>query len=49
MVIRRAFLALSLGAVLDELQGTFVGLAETFPQDKYTWRLMEGVRSVSEV
>ena len=27
----------------------FVGLAEAFPQDKYTWRPMEGGRSVSEV
>ena len=31
------------------LRGKFVGLAEAFPQDKYTWRPMEGVRSVSEV
>ena len=36
-------------ADLDELQGKFVALAEAFPQDKYTWRPMEGVRSVSEV
>ena len=34
---------------LDTLRGKFVGLAEAFPQDKYTWRPMEGVRSVSEV
>ena len=34
---------------LDELQKKFVGLAEAFPPDKYTWRPMEGVRSVSEV
>jgi DinB superfamily len=34
---------------LDTLQGKFVGLAEAFPPDKYTWRPMEGVRSVSEV
>ena len=34
---------------LDTLHGKFVGLAEAFPQDKYTWRPMEGVRSVSEV
>ena len=34
---------------LDNLRGKFVGLAEAFPQDKYTWRPMEGVRSVSEV
>jgi len=34
---------------VDTLRGKFVGLAEAFPQDKYTWRPMEGVRSVSEV
>lgn len=34
---------------LDTLRGKFVGLAEAFPQDKYTWRPMEGVRSVAEV
>jgi len=34
---------------LEALRGKFVGLAEAFPQDKYTWRPMEGVRSVSEV
>ena len=36
-------------ADLDTLRGKFVGLAEAFPQDKYAWRPMEGVRSVSEV
>jgi hypothetical protein len=36
-------------ADLDTLRGKFLGLAEAFPQDKYTWRPMEGVRSVSEV
>ena len=36
-------------ADLDTLRGKFVGLAQAFPQDKYTWRPMEGVRSVSEV
>lgn len=36
-------------ADLDTLRTKFVGLAEAFPQDKYTWRPMEGVRSVSEV
>jgi hypothetical protein len=36
-------------ADLETLRGKFVGLAEAFPQDKYTWRPMEGVRSVSEV
>jgi hypothetical protein len=34
---------------LDTMRGKFVGLAEAFPQDKYTWRPMEGVRSVAEV
>lgn len=34
---------------LGELQKKFVALAEAFPQDKYTWRPMDGVRSVSEV
>ena len=34
---------------LETLRGKFIGLAEAFPQDKYTWRPMEGVRSVSEV
>jgi len=36
-------------ADLDTLRGKFAGLAEAFPQDKYSWRPMEGVRSVSEV
>src|SRR5580765_7548797 len=43
-VIKSAFLA-----DLEVMRGKFVGLAEAFPQDKYTWRPMEGVRSVSEV
>jgi hypothetical protein len=34
---------------LETLHTKFVGLANAFPQDKYTWRPMEGVRSVSEV
>ena len=34
---------------LETLRGKFLGLAEAFPQDKYSWRPMEGVRSVSEV
>jgi len=34
---------------LGELEKKFVALAEAFPQDKYTWRPMDGVRSVSEV
>ncbi len=29
--------------------GQVISLAEAMPQDKYTWRPMEGVRSVSEV
>jgi hypothetical protein len=36
-------------ADIDAMRTKFVGLAEAFPQDKYTWRPMEGVRSVSEV
>lgn len=42
--VKAAFLA-----DLDVMRGKFIGLAEAFPQDKYTWRPMEGVRSVSEV
>ena len=42
--VKAAFLA-----DLDTLRTKFVGLAEAFPPDKYTWRPMEGVRSVSEV
>jgi hypothetical protein len=36
-------------ADLEVMRGKFVGLAEKFPQDKYSWRPMEGVRSVAEV
>ncbi len=36
-------------ADLDNLKTKYVGLAQAFPQDKYTWRPMDGVRSVSEV
>src|SRR5262245_19037897 len=36
-------------ADLQAMQEKFVGLANAFPQDKYTWRPMEGVRSVAEV
>lgn len=43
-VVKAAFLA-----DIEGLRVKFVGLAETFPQDKYTWRPMDGVRSVSEV
>ena len=42
--LRAAFLA-----DLTTMQEKFLGLANAFPQDKYTWRPMEGVRSVSEV
>src|SRR5262249_34184448 len=44
-----AALKASFSADLDAMQKKFVGLAEAFPQDKYPWRQMEGVRSVSEV
>jgi len=43
-VVKAAYLA-----DLEVMRGKFIGLAEAFPQDKYTWRPMEGVRSVSEV
>jgi hypothetical protein len=43
-VVKAAFLA-----DIEGLRVKFVGLAEAFPQDKYTWRPMDGVRSVSEV
>ncbi len=36
-------------ADLETIRTKFVGLANAFPQDKYTWRPMDGVRSVSEV
>ena len=36
-------------ADLDAMREKFIALAEAFPQDTYTWRPMEGVRSVSEV
>jgi uncharacterized damage-inducible protein DinB len=34
---------------LDDLQKKFVALAGAIPQDKYTWRPAEGVRSISEL
>jgi uncharacterized damage-inducible protein DinB len=34
---------------MKDLQTKFVSLAQAIPQDKYTWRPGEGVRSVSEV
>lgn len=36
-------------ARVKTLESKFVGLAEAMPQSAYTWRPMEGVRSVSEV
>ena len=34
---------------METLHTKFVAIANAFPQDKYTWRPMDGVRSVSEV
>jgi uncharacterized damage-inducible protein DinB len=34
---------------LDDTEQKLVALAEATPQEKYSWRPMEGVRSVSEV
>lgn len=36
-------------ADLEVMRDKYLGLAKAFPPDKYTWRPMEGVRSVSEV
>lgn len=36
-------------ADIEAMSVKFTGLAEAFPADKYTWRPMDGVRSVSEV
>lgn len=44
-----AALKASFVADLGTLHDKFLGLANAFPQDKYTWRPMDGVRSVSEV
>src|ERR671931_2720504 len=44
-----AALKASFVADLDTLHQKFLGLAQAFPPDKYTWRPMDGVRSVSEV
>ncbi|MBI3493182.1 MAG: DinB family protein [Acidobacteria bacterium] len=44
-----ASLKASFIADLDNLHTKFLGLAQAFPQDKYAWRPMDGVRSVSEV
>ena len=43
-VVKASFLA-----DIDAMRVKFVGLAQAFPADKYAWRPMEGVRSVSEV
>jgi hypothetical protein len=43
-VVKAAFVA-----DIEVMRTKFLGLAQAFPQDKYTWRPMEGVRSVSEV
>jgi uncharacterized damage-inducible protein DinB len=34
---------------LDDMHKKFVGLAEAIPQEKYTWRPADGVRSIAEV
>lgn len=44
-----AALKASFIADLDTMQQKYVGLAQAFPADKYTWRPMDGVRSVAEV
>ena len=36
-------------ADLQTMHDKFLGLANAFPQDKYAWRPMDGVRSVAEV
>ena len=36
-------------ANVEVMREKFLGLAEAFPEDTYSWRPMEGVRSVSEV
>jgi hypothetical protein len=42
--VKAAFLA-----DVEAMRTKFLGLAEAFPPDKYSWRPMDGVRSVSEV
>lgn len=39
----------SFTADLAVMEEKFLGLAEAFPEEAYTWRPMDGVRSVSEV
>lgn len=34
---------------IEDAEKKLIGLAEAMPQEKYSWRPMEGVRSVSEV
>ena len=36
-------------ADVEGMREKFIGLAEAFPEETYTWRPMDGVRSVSEV
>ena len=36
-------------ADIEVMRDKFLALADAFPEDKYTWRPMDGVRSVSEV
>jgi DinB family protein len=44
-----AALKASFASDIEAVHQKFLQLAQAFPQDKYTWRPMEGVRSVSEV
>jgi hypothetical protein len=44
-----AALKTAFSADVEAMHQKFLGLANAFPQDKYSWRPMEGVRSVSEV
>jgi hypothetical protein len=44
-----AALKAAFAADVEAMHKKFVALAEAFPQDKYTWKPMDGVRSVSEV
>lgn len=34
---------------IETMEGKFIELAEAFPADKYSWRPMEGTRTVSQV
>jgi hypothetical protein len=44
-----ATLKASFVADLERMHQKFLGLAQAFPQEKYSWKPMDGVRSVSEV